>query len=79
MEQGIKVELTLGQLNHIWLAFSTLSDVQEMVERGYDKEDINKILNHSKQHLDAGLFAFLDPEQMSVVMTGGPVICPLVP
>mgnify|MGYP001343610902 FL=1 len=37
-------------MKHVWEAFSTLSDAQELISMGRN-ESANDMINHAKQHL----------------------------
>ena len=38
-------------MKHIWESFSTLSDAQELISMGQDKQAI-EMINHAKRHLN---------------------------
>ena len=38
-------------MKHIWESFSTLSDAQELISKGFETEAI-EMINHAKRHLN---------------------------
>lgn len=45
--------MTEEQRNEVWLAFSTLSDAQELLMTFGDADKANDTINHAKRHIKA--------------------------